>query len=219
MECNILIVDPEEKTRDFFYEAFSNGEVKAFLAEEVNLVRAISFIETENLHYLFLGPNLQPVDISDFIKKTDVCSNMPVIVFLSRENKHLEEELIREGITSTLPYPIEKAALVDSITVAKEKFYGEKTDKDGSSQNAMTKQDTTGIKPRIGSAHQLALVLSKLSIRLNDFSKLLSVTPIETDIRNSSIPAAVNQVITGVSKLRHGKEDEDVKKLFEEMIK
>ncbi len=217
MDCNILIVDPEMEARDYFHDSFSNEGVAALIAEEVNLARALRFIETENLHYLFLGPNLQPLDIRNFIKETAVCSKMPVIMLLAKANKHLENEFIREGITSTLPYPVPASALAGSIEVAKEKFYGKNESRKISPSRNIQSSDTSKT-PTVGTAHQLALVLSKLSIRLNDFSKLLSGTPIETDIKSISIPLAVNEVIAGVSKLRKGREEEDLEKLFQDIL-
>lgn len=219
MDCNVLIVDPEEEARDFFHESFSNEGFSALLAEEVNLHKALKFIETENLHYLFLGPNLQPLDIKNFIKDTLVCSKLPVIVLLAKSNSHLESEFIKEGITSTLPYPLKSKALVESISIAKEKFYSKELKSRKSSINSSDSQVKKITTPEIGTAHQLALVLSKLSLRLGDFSKLLASLPMETNIKNESIPLAVNDVINKVTKLRKNKEDEDLNALLREIVK
>jgi DNA-binding NtrC family response regulator len=219
MDCNVLIVDPEEEARDFFHESFSNEGFSALLAEEVNLNRALRFIETENLHYLFLGPNLEPIDIKNFIKDTSVCSKLPVIVLLAKSNLHLESEFIKEGITSTLSYPLKSKALVESISIAKEKFYASSLNTKNQNLSKSESLNKKSPIPQIGSAHQLALVLSKLSLRLGDFSKLLSSLPMETNIKNESIPLAVNDVINKVTKLRKNKENEDLDALLREIVK
>jgi DNA-binding NtrC family response regulator len=208
MDCNILIVDPSEEIRDTFHSSFSSEGVAALIAEEAKLEKAVRYIETSNLHYMFLGPNLEPIEIKNFLKDTSVCKKLPVIVLLTKSNKGFEDELIKEGITSSLTYPLNSKDLVGSVRDAKEKFY---------QMNTQAKDETFTSERSIGTAHQLALVLSRLAIRLQDFSKYLKETPIETDINSESIPDAVTEVISKVSKLRTGKEKEDLQKLVDEI--
>lgn len=200
---NILVVDPHDSTRDSILSSFSNEDVPALIAEAKSLKRAVTYIEESNLHYLFLGPNLERLDVKEFLSINDSGAKIPTIVLLPRELLQEANDFLNEGANAAIPFPIVKGEILNTIKKAASKTFG-------------THVTITPEKPEPaqaqahGRAHELANVLSKLSIRLEAVASRLKAMPQSTDIDSMSIPEAVNEVITKSSLLRKGKENEDL---------
>jgi hypothetical protein len=66
---------------------------------------------------------------------------------------------------------------------------------------------------------QLAFVISRLADRLLRVQEILKKQSKELKLQSASIPEAVNTIIAGASKIRHGQEQEDIKALIDTMFK
>lgn len=212
---NILIIDPEESVRESILDSFTDEGLSALVAEEKSLRRATKYFEDSNLHYVFLGPNLTHDSIREFLVSSGVNNNIPTLVLIAPKSLHDDLSKLDFGPSAAIAFPIKKGELSVSLVKANESLekHKSKSKSDNPVVNSNAKEGS------IGTAHQLALVLSKLSSRLEETSKRLRTTPKTTNIKASSIPEAVTEVITKVSRFRTGKEEEDLNLLVDSLVK
>ncbi|HMO17451.1 MAG TPA: hypothetical protein PKA63_04980 [Oligoflexia bacterium] len=203
---NILVVDPQDATRDSILSSFTNDDVPALIAEAKSLQKAVSYIEESNLHYLFLGPNLQRIDVKEFLSLNDSGAKVPTIVLLPKELLEEASALISEGANAAIPFPIASGEILRTIkSAAKDIGFKLESSKD------IPVQSPNSSSVSNAKAHELADVLEKLARRLTAVASNLKDLHSETVINRKNIPDAVNEVITKSSLLRKGKEQEDIK--------
>jgi len=210
---NILIIDPEESVRESILESFTDEGLSALVAEEKSLRRATKYLEDSNLHYVFLGPNLEHNTIREFLVSSGVNDKIPTIVLIAPQSLHEDLSKLDFGPSATIAFPIKKGELSGSLVKASESLEKHKSKNKNPVVNSNAKEGS------IGTAHQLALVLNKLSTRLEETSKRLRATPKTTNIKANSIPEAVTDVITKVSRFRTGKEEEDLNLLIDSLVR
>jgi DNA-binding response OmpR family regulator len=211
----ILIIESDSNCIDEIVNKFEDSDLSVTIAEVKTLLRAEPLINSENINFIIFGPSLLKEKILEFNIQHKLKETHPTL-YLKLEHEYLEEiEFLDAGISNIIKYPFDSNTLKEQLEVTTLNYQRNKNLK--KQEKISPKKSTTTLQ--VGEAQQLGLILDKLSTRLSKISNQLRKLPISTKISDSSLPEAVNKVITGATQIRLDKEEEDINSLIDSIIK
>ena len=214
-EYEVLLIESNPKIADSIVEAFQLAEISISIAESPSLIKAGSLITSQTINLLIFGPSLSSTKVFEFFESNNIRTTLPSLFLFQDIELETAKQAQDIGVSATLQHPIESSQLRQVLEKCKANFLKKKDE--------INPQELTNQKPdsgsKIGTAHQLALIIDRLTARLGKVTSELRKLPGTADLQNISIPEAVNKVILGATQFRKDKETEDLASLIQSLIK